>query len=159
MKKSPAKKNKKDTKELLTKLTKELFKHLEVSVKTTISKDKEGVFKVQLEAEDPGILIGYHGETLASLQLILAMMVYRHSGEWARVLVNVGDYRERRQESLEKMALSAAQKVKFSGEPQPLPYMNSAERRLIHLALSSDDEVVTESEGEGYRRRVVVKPA
>ena len=68
------------------------------------------------------------------------------------------DYRERRKESLERMALSAAQRIKFSGESQSLPAMSSAERRIVHLALVDDQEVETESEGEGMSRRVVVKP-
>lgn len=140
------------------KLAKELIKHLGLQVKTEISEDKEGVVHIQLETEDPGILIGYHGETLASIQLILAMMVYRKRNEWTRILVNVGDYRERRKESLERMALSAAQKVKFSGEEYALPSMTSAERRIIHLALADDSQVTTESEGEGRNRRVVIKP-
>jgi len=137
---------------------KKLLKHLGVEVKAEISQDKEGVVHVQLETDDPGILIGYHGETLASMQLILAMMIYRQTSEWTRILVNVGDYRERRQESLQRMALSAAQKAKFSGEEYALPSMTPAERRIIHLALADDPEVTTESEGEDYNRRVVIKP-
>jgi len=156
---SNTKQKKKDKKaEIVGKLTKELIKQLGVKVKVEVSEDKEGVVHVQLETDDPGILIGYHGETLASLQLILAMMVYRKTDEWARILVNVGDYQERRKESLERMALSAAQKVKFSGEEHALPSMISAERRIVHLALANDSEIITESEGEGRSRRVIIKP-
>lgn len=144
--------------EVVEKLAKELIKQLGVKVKMEIAEDKEGMVHVQLETDDPGILIGYHGETLASIQLILAMMVYRKTDEWTRILVNVGDYRERRRESLERMALSAAQKVKFSGEEHVLPSMTPAERRIVHLALADDPEVTTESEGEGRNRRVVIKP-
>lgn len=139
-------------------LVKELIGHLGVQAKAEVKEDKEGVIHIQLETEDPGILIGYHGETLASLQLLLGLMTYRQTNEWQRILVNVGDYRERRQESLERMALSAAQKVRFSGEEQALPFMTATERRLIHLALADDAEVMTESEGEGRNRRVVIKP-
>lgn len=140
------------------KLAKGLIKHLGVKAKSEVSEDEEGAVHVQLETDDPGMLIGYHGETLASFQLILAMMVYRKTDEWTRILVNVGDYRERRKESLERMALSAAQKVKFSGEEYALPSMTPAERRIIHLSLADDSEITTESEGEGYNRRVVIKP-
>lgn len=145
-------------KELIKKLSQELLDHLKVKAKVKVTKDKEGLFYVQLETEETGALIGYHGENLASIQLVLTLMVYRQLGEWVRILANVGDYRERRQESLERMALSAAQKVRFSGEAQSLPPMSSAERRMIHLALADDDEISTESEGEGYQRRVVVRP-
>ena len=142
---------------LVEELSLELFKLLRVSTEIRIEEDQEGMIHLQIETDDPGTLIGYHGETLYSIQLILAMIVYRQTGEWVRVLVNVGDYRERRQESLEKMALAAAQKVRFSGEAQALPPMNSAERRMVHLALTKDPEVVTESDGEGDQRRVVIR--
>lgn len=142
---------------LVEKLTKELIGHLKIEAKAKVS-EKDEVIHVQFETDNPGILIGYHGETLSSLQLMLAMMVYRKTGEWTRILINVGDYRERRQESLERMALSAAQKVKFSGESQALPPMSSAERRIVHLALAEDPEVETISEGEGRDRRVIIKP-
>jgi spoIIIJ-associated protein len=142
----------------IQKLTSQLLKLLGVEAQLEIAQDKEGTLHLQLETEDPGILIGYHGETLASLQLILAMMLYRQINEWTRVLVNVGDYQQRRRQTLEKMALSAAQRVKFSGEEHALPPMSSAERRLIHLALANEQEVETESEGEDRERRVIIKP-
>ncbi len=153
-------KDKKDKKETTSveDSVKKLIDYLGVQVKAEVKEDKEGVTHVQLETKEPGVLIGYHGETLSSLQLLLGLMNYRQTNKWQRISVNVGDYQERRQESLERMALSAAQKVKFSGEEQALPPMTAAERRLIHLALADDSEVVTESEGEGRDRRVVIKP-
>lgn len=144
--------------EIVTKLAQQLIKHLEAKVEVKVEEDKEGVIMLQLETEEPGRLIGYHGETLAAFQLILALMAYQKTGEWTRVSVNIGDYRQRREESLTRLATSAAQKVKFSGQPQVLPPMSSAERRLIHLALAEDDEVATASEGEEGERRVIIKP-
>lgn len=143
----------------LQEIIQHLLELMGVEAKTEVSKQESDIFQVQLEAEDPGILIGYHGETLAAIQLLLGMIAYRQTGEWIRVLVNVGDYREKRQESLERMAQSAAEKVKFSSEEQALPEMNATDRRLVHLALANDPEVATESEGEGRNRRVVIKPA
>lgn len=130
-----------------------------LGVETTVSiEESEGVFNIQLETDQPGILIGYHGETLAAIQLMVGMIAWRQLDEWTKVLVNVGDYRQKRKESLERMAQSAAQKAKFSGQPQTLPPISAFERRIIHLALSSDSEIETVSEGEGANRHVVVKP-
>lgn len=130
-----------------------------LGVETTVSvEESEGVFNIQLETDQPGILIGYHGETLAAIQLMVGMIAWRKLDEWTKVLVNVGDYRQKRKESLERMAQSAAQKAKFSGQPQALPPISAFERRIIHLALSSDSEIETVSEGEGANRHVVVKP-
>lgn len=141
----------------IKKVVKELLDYLEVKAKIEITSD-EDIYQVQLETDDPGILIGYHGETLGALQRILAMIIYRQTGEWLRVLVNVGDYRQRRQEALEKMALAAAQKARFSKKAQSLPPMPSGERRIIHMTLSKETDVETSSEGEGRNRYVVVRP-
>lgn len=135
----------------------ELLDHLGVQADIDISL-VDDIYQVQLETDDPGILIGYHGETLRAIQKIVAMIIYRQEGEWLRIVVNVGDYRQRRQESLEKMALATAQKARFSKEPQSLPPMPSAERRIIHLALANETDVETVSEGEGRDRRVIIRP-
>lgn len=139
----------------LKKITTQLLKGLEVEAKIELV-EEEALTRIKLKTDEPGILIGHHGQTLASIQLLLAMMVYRQSGEWARIVVDVNDYREKREETLQRMALSITQKVKFSGEPQALPPMPPAERRIIHLALADDPEVETVSEGEDENRRVVV---
>ena len=138
------------------KITKELFALLETKVGLEI-KEEEGAIMIQLTTDEPGILIGYHGQAIQAVQLLLALMGFRKLGEWTRVLVNIGDYREKREESLTNMAKSLAQKVKFSGASQSLPPMSSAERRIIHLALAEDTEVETISEDEGRDRHVVVK--
>lgn len=139
------------------KITNELFSLLETKVGLEIKKEEDGV-AIQLTTDEPGILIGYHGQALQALQLLIAMIGFKKNGEWTRVLVNVGDYREKREESLTNMAKSLAQKVKFSGTSQSLPPMSSAERRIIHLALIDDQEVETISESEGRDRHVVIKP-
>lgn len=137
-------------------ITKDLLTRLGTEATVAVA-ESEGVFNVQLETKEPGILIGYHGETLAAIQLIVGMIAWRKSGVWTKVLVNIGDYRERRQESLERMAMAVAQEAKLSGQPQALPPMSAFERRLVHLTLASDPAVETLSEGEGKERHVVVK--
>lgn len=142
----------------IEKTAKELLKHLGVEAETKISEGEEETVHVDLKPPDPGILIGYHGETLSSFQLILSMIAYRKLGEWVKILVDVGDYRQRREEQLRAMALNAAKRVKFSGESYAMPYLTSAERRLFHLSLADHPDVRTESEGEGRNRRIIVKP-
>lgn len=146
-----------EKKQLITEFTQKLLDLMGVSAQIQ-TEEKDGVFNVNLKTDEPGILIGYHGETLTSLQLILQMMTYKKLNEWVRIIVDIADYREKRKESLERMALSIAQKVKFSGQEQSLPPMSAFERRIIHIALSTDAEVETESQGEGADRRVIIKP-
>jgi len=147
----------KDKTEAIKKFTQELLDNLGVKA-TFLVEEKEGIVKINFQTDNPGILIGYHGQTLSAIQLILSLITYRKLGEWTKIVVDVADYRQRREETLKRMAFSAAQKVKFSHQEQELPPMSSSERRIIHLALSDDSEVETESRGEGKERRVVVKP-
>src|SRR3990172_1360376 len=89
---------------------------------------------------------------------VLGMMVRQETGEWKRVLVNVGDWREKQEEYLTQMAKTTAERAKTTGEPQPLYNLTPAQRRVIHMALSEDSEIETESQGEGEERYLVVKP-
>jgi spoIIIJ-associated protein len=141
----------------IKKVVKNLLDLLGVEAEIKISLDKD-LYQVQLETSDPGILIGYHGETLRAIQRIVAMIIYRQTEEWTKITVNVGDYRQRRQETLEKMAKVAAQKTRFSKEAQSLPPMPASERRIVHLVLAEEADIETVSEGEGRNRYVVVQP-
>lgn len=146
------------TQKIVLEITEELLKLLEVKAKVKAEKDAEGAWQVEIESEETGILIGYHGETLSSLQLLIGLMVYKKLGEWQRVMINVGDYRQKREAQLIRMAQSAAQRVRFSGQAVSLPFLNSGERRLIHLFLKEDEGVETLSEGEGRERHLVIRP-
>lgn len=147
-----------ETKKVLE-ITEQVLKLLKVEAKVDVALDEENqAIKIQIDPEEPGILIGFHGETLSSLQLLLGIMVSRKIGEWVRVLVNIGDYRQKREEVLRHIGLNAAQKVRFSGEPVVLLDLSASDRRIVHMALSEYDDIVTESEGEGKDRRLVIKP-
>lgn len=143
---------------IITDLTEELLKKIKIEAKVKVEEDKDGVFQIGIDTDDTGILIGYHGETLSALQLILGLMVYKKTDHWVRLVVNVGDYREKRQETLTQMALNSAERVISTGEPVALAYLNAGERRLIHLALQDNPDVFTESEGEADNRRLIIKP-
>jgi len=143
---------------LVKKTTEELLDYLKVKAKVKVKTDEQEVVHVSLETEETGILIGYHGETLSAFQLILGLIVYKKLGSWVRIVVNVGDYRERREETLKQMALRAAERVRQTGEAVSLPFLNTGERRIIHLTLQDNPEVFTESEGEGENRRLIIKP-
>lgn len=117
-----------------------------------------GAFAIKLSGENLGILIGRYGETLLNLETVLRLMVWRALGEGLTVTVDVGGYRKEREGRLLGMSQRAADKVRFLQTPVALPPMSSYERRLIHVALSEEKGICTESSGEGYERRVVVKP-
>lgn len=112
-----------------------------------------------LDEESVGLMIGRRGETLRSLQFLLNTIVNRVSGRWPQLVIDVGNYRQRRQESLEGLARRVAEQVRATGRPLPLEPMQSYDRRIIHMALRDDETVYTESSGEGENRRITVFPA
>lgn len=106
-----------------------------------------------------GLLIGRRGETLRSLQFLLNLLVSRRVHRWPQVVVDVGSYRQRRQESLEGLARRMAERVRQTGRPIMLEPMAAYERRIVHLALRGDTTIYTESSGEGENRKIVIYPA
>ena len=119
--------------------------------------ENEGMVEVLLDTKDTGIVIGYHGEILESLQLIASLMVAKKIGKFVRLSIEVGDYKKNRSEYLENLAQQTKEKVLADGHEQELSNLKSWERRIIHLVLQEDDQVVSESVGEGRDRRLVVK--
>ena len=111
------------------------------------------------DEEAMGLLIGRRGETLRSLQFMVNLLVSRKVQKWPQVVVDVGNYRQRRQESLEGLARRMAERVRQSGRPLTLEPMGAYERRIVHLALRPDPTVYTESSGEGENRKIVIFPA
>ena len=144
--------------EIIQRTAEKLLKLLEIGEpKISLKKDENGIFNLSIETEDSGVLIGFHGETIYAFQLILNLIVYKELKEWQRIIVDVGDWRRKREEQLKRMALAAAQRAKFSGERVIISHLNSSERRIVHITLADNPEIITQSEGEGRERRLVVE--
>jgi spoIIIJ-associated protein len=137
----------------------EMLDNLELEATLKIEEQEEEI-KVEIEPknQEPAFLIGYHGETLNSFQHLLKMIVFKKTDQWPSLVVETAGYREKRKETLESMAHSAAEQTRLSGRPVTLPPLSSFERRIIHLVLKDEPEIFSESEGEGRDRKVVVKP-
>jgi len=110
------------------------------------------------EREALGALIGRKGERLSALQHLVNLMLSRQMGAWTRVLVDVEDYRGRRERQLREIAERAAARVIETGKMLQLEPMPALERRWIHLALKDHADVATQSIGEEPNRRIVVLP-
>jgi spoIIIJ-associated protein len=110
------------------------------------------------EKEALGALIGRKGERLSALQHLVNLMLSRRMAGWTRVLVDVEDYRGRRERQLRDLALRAAGRVEETGKMLQLDPMPALERRWVHIALRDNESVVTQSIGEEPNRRVVVLP-
>lgn len=147
-----------DESQTVQQLAQDLLNRLEISGTVSVTTDETGAFRVHIETEETGLLIGHHGKTLESFQLLLGIIVSKSLGKWVKAYVNVGDYREKREETLMHMAQRAAERALSIGRPVELMRLSPAERRIIHLTLSGDDRIETESVGEGDSRVLLVKP-
>lgn len=121
-------------------------------------KREDGLIIFQLETKKQGILIGKHGKTLNALQYLVQVYVHRIATNKLSVVLNVGDYREKRQAILQRLADKTAEKVKRTGRPVFLEPMPAFERKQIHAALSKVSYVQTHSEGDEPFRYLVVEP-
>jgi len=139
-------------------ITEDFLHRLEISGTVSVDTDESGAYRVNIQTEETGLLIGFHGRTLESFQIIVSMLIAKALGTWQRVYVNVGDYREKREEALMYMAQRAAERALATGRPVELSHLSSAERRVIHLTLSGDERVSTESIGEGKDRHLIIAP-
>ena len=138
-----------------------LLELMNVSAVSTLSSafDPEaGGPLIDIEGEDSGLLIGRRGETLRAYQFIVNIIVNSNRDQSVRVTLDVEQYRNRRQFSLKEMARRTAERVVASGRPVPLEPMTPADRRIVHMALSDNPRVTTESNGRGSGRGVVISP-
>jgi len=120
--------------------------------------DQEEPITLNIKGRRLGLLIGRRGETLAAIQFLTRLMASRQLDRRVNVMVDVDDYRRRREESLRRLAIRMAETAVETGRTQELEPMPAAERRIIHLALRDFDGVTTESVGEGDQRRVTLIP-
>ncbi len=113
---------------------------------------------LDIVGDDLGILIGRRGETLAALQYITRLIVSHKTRRWHPLVVDVEQYKVRRERSLRRLAQRMAERVSFSQQPIALEAMPAYERRLVHMALRDHPNVTTKSMGEGDQRKVTIIP-
>ncbi len=107
--------------------------------------------------EDMSVLIGHNGQTLEAIQELTRMVVGRRLGQRVRVIVDVDDYKKRREARLAEHAKEVAERVLQAGDEEELEPMNSYERKLVHDAVSSIEGIETESRGLDPDRYVVIR--
>lgn len=122
-----------------------------------IVEEKKDVLNITLSGPKMGVVIGYRGETLDSLQYLVSLVVNKnHDNPYKRVVLDAENYRQKREETLVRVAQKTAYKVRKSGRPYKLEPMNPYERRVIHSALQEYTDINTYSEGEDPFRRIVI---
>lgn len=146
----------------------EILNKMKIDGETEISLEENKIV-VNIDSLDGALLIGKKGQTLEAFQYIVNLMINREikAGliqgitleDKYKVIVDTEGYRIRREETLIKMALNMAEKVKTSGQKADLEPMSAHDRRVVHLALQDIQGVKTESEGDGSFRRIIIYPA
>jgi spoIIIJ-associated protein len=134
-----------------------LLLHLDPTYSVEVSEDGEEIH-AEVVGGDSGRIIGKAGRTLAALEFLTNAVVNRTEGEGMWVVIDVGGYKRRRDDRLRQSAQKAAARVRKTGHAVELEPMSAAERRIVHMAIADEGDVVSESTGEGRARRVVVKP-
>ncbi len=122
---------------------------------TSSEEDEETVYEL-VTSENHGALIGRHGETLDSIQYLVRLFANKNTHGHKKVSLNVGDYREKRAESLKEFAARSASQVLKYGRNAKLDPMNPYERRIIHTAIQSIEGVTSYSVGYDSERRVII---
>ncbi|WP_034551600.1 RNA-binding cell elongation regulator Jag/EloR [Carnobacterium funditum] len=132
-----------------------------MGIKTTVTMDvssTERQVTFHIHTENAGLIIGKHGKILNALQSLAQVLLYQHAKTKFTVVVNVGDYRERREASLKNLAERTAEKVVRTNSPVFLEPMPAFERKQIHFYLSKTKRVTTHSEGNEPHRYLVIEP-
>jgi len=129
-----------------------------LSDQTTVHVREASKERIRLEVsgDKTGLLIGKRGQTLDALQFLINKMVNRTAENAIRIEVDMEQYRKRREQSLQSMAVRLGEKVKKKRKPITVEAMNAHDRRVIHLALKSDPSLETRSVGKGEMRKLVI---
>ena len=151
--------NKKRNEKILN-FTCELLEKMNFEVEKAFVEDMEGEESqvlVGITVKNPAGLIGFRGRNLASIQFVLSLIIRSQISEGIRVLLDVNNYRGEQKVRLENMVKSLAEKVLETGSPVAMASMSSYERRICHMVLAEIEGIVSESEGEGEERHIVIK--
>lgn len=142
-----------ETKKFLSEVLEKMNVKAEINIE-----ESNDVVNINLTGPKMGTIIGYRGETLDSLQYLTSLVVNKaKEDKYKRVILDTENYRQKREETLKRLANKIAYKVRKSGRVLKLEPMNPYERRVIHSELQNNDFVKTFSEGEEPYRRVVVE--
>lgn len=141
--------------EIARRLLEEICAAMKVQARVEAGGDDEYIF-LNVKGRNVGVLIGRRGQTLDALQYLINVAAGRASPDKQRIILDVEDYRKRREETLRELAFRLADKVRRTRQRVVLEPMSSHERRVIHLALQDNPHVYTRSEGEEPYRKVVI---
>lgn len=138
----------------------EMLRLMNIDAQVLANVSEEDGVRLRIESSGMGVLIGHRGETLDAIQYLTSLHVNRSRKEhgFTRITVDTEGYRDRREETLARLARKVASQVRSTGRARTLEPMNPYERRMLHATLQNNPYVTTYSEGEEPNRRVVIAP-
>jgi spoIIIJ-associated protein len=120
---------------------------------------RDDTYRINIESEEPSLLIGHHGENIFALQNLLKIIIWKKQPGEYKILLDIDDYRKRQEENVIRLAERKADQVIKTQQPQSLPAMSPYFRRVVHLHLAEKfTDLMTESVGEGDFRHIMIKP-
>lgn len=136
-----------------------LLEHLGVDfdkVEVSYNEEKE-IYRVNIESDEPSLLIGHHGETIGAIQHLLKVLLWKDGGEEFNISVDVDNYRQRQEENVIDLIKKKIDAVRETNREQKFPPMSPYFRRLVHLYISEHNDLETESQGDGDHRYVIIR--
>ena len=150
-----------DLEEKLKEILEELLIKLHADyTRITIEEEEKDSYILNIESDNPSLLIGYHGDNIQALQHILKVLAWKKCGnERFNILLDIDDYRKRQEENVIKLAERRIEDARHTGRPQSLPPMSPYFRRKVHLHCMGAglDDVEPYSEGTGEQRHLIIK--
>ena len=135
-----------------------IIRNMDLNDITVSTTEADNIITIDVEGEDVGFIIGRRGETMDALQYLACLAANRIDSSYKRVVINTGDYREKREKTLESLGRRLAIKAAKTGRKSSLEPMNPYERRIIHTAVQKVNGATSWSEGENMNRHVVIGP-
>ncbi len=142
----------------IQKIIEEFFKKTTFAVDYKVELTDENTVRLFLEMEEPQIFIGERGSTLLEIQRLLGSILCKQTGRSFLLDLDINNYKQKRADYLCNLAQTVADRVALIKIPEALFPMSAYERRVVHVELANRNDVATESEGEGEKRRVMIKP-
>ena len=139
-------------------ITEEFFQKMTIDVEVEALLLPDSIVSINLKMEEPRILIGERGQTLAEVQHLLRAVLRKKISEPFFIDLDILGYKKKKAEYLKELARSLADEVALTKKEKQLDPMPAYERRIIHLELANRSDVVTESIGQGPERYIAVKP-
>ncbi len=137
----------------------EFFQKTSFEVGIEVLKPKDETVPVKIKTDEPKILIGQNGQTLAEIQHIIKAILRRRIDQPFYIELDINNYKEKKIEYLKETARSLADDVAIDKKEKELASMPAYERRIVHLELQNREDVTTQSIGEGLERRLIIKPS